>query len=100
MSEYMCKCVKGRLHRCRDLGVQQTNHQLDHIASMLQHSLSLQTSVSTEGTVAAPDSQRLPHSRDVTSLNPEKYSGEVENCRGFLLQCTLVFNRSPASSPP
>uniref|UniRef100_A0A3B5QV56 DUF4939 domain-containing protein n=1 Tax=Xiphophorus maculatus TaxID=8083 RepID=A0A3B5QV56_XIPMA len=29
--------------------------------------------------------------------NPEKYSGEINRCGGFLLQCSLAFNNSPRS---
>uniref|UniRef100_A0A3Q3B4W6 ribonuclease H n=1 Tax=Kryptolebias marmoratus TaxID=37003 RepID=A0A3Q3B4W6_KRYMA len=39
-----------------------------------------------------------PVTRDVSSSSPERYSGE-SSCGGFLLQCALVFNRSPQSFP-
>uniref|UniRef100_A0A3Q2R0P7 CCHC-type domain-containing protein n=1 Tax=Fundulus heteroclitus TaxID=8078 RepID=A0A3Q2R0P7_FUNHE len=32
---------------------------------------------------------------ETSSPSPEKYSGEVGDCGGFLFQCSLVFNRSP-----
>ncbi|MEQ2221441.1 hypothetical protein ILYODFUR_016012, partial [Ilyodon furcidens] len=76
----------------------QTNQQLEQIASMLQHSLSTQSSTSVDGATAPSVSQQLPHPCDVISPNPEKFSREVGN-RGFLLHCTLVFNRSPHSFP-
>ncbi|MEQ2255817.1 hypothetical protein ILYODFUR_017863 [Ilyodon furcidens] len=67
------------------------------MASLLQHALSSQSSSTPEGVVDSPVSHQLPHFHDVTSPNPEKFPGEVGNCRGFLLQCSLVFNRSPQS---
>ncbi|MEQ2253341.1 hypothetical protein ILYODFUR_031083 [Ilyodon furcidens] len=74
----------------------QTNQQLEQIASMLQQTLGTPSTTPADGATAFPVSQQLPHSRDVTSPNPDKFSGEV----GFLLQCSLVFNRSlPLFSP-
>uniref|UniRef100_A0A3B1IPN2 DUF4939 domain-containing protein n=1 Tax=Astyanax mexicanus TaxID=7994 RepID=A0A3B1IPN2_ASTMX len=30
---------------------------------------------------------------------PERYSGESDKCRGFLLQCSLVFEQQPSRFP-
>uniref|UniRef100_A0A3Q2ZTR8 DUF4939 domain-containing protein n=1 Tax=Kryptolebias marmoratus TaxID=37003 RepID=A0A3Q2ZTR8_KRYMA len=38
-------------------------------------------------------------SRGVSAPTPEKYAGDAGGCRGFLLQCSLVFNSSPHSFP-
>uniref|UniRef100_A0A3B5Q1I5 DUF4939 domain-containing protein n=1 Tax=Xiphophorus maculatus TaxID=8083 RepID=A0A3B5Q1I5_XIPMA len=38
-----------------------------------------------------------PSFREVISPPPEPFSGEQGKCRGFLLQCALVFGRSPQS---
>uniref|UniRef100_A0A3B5QIN5 Retrotransposon gag domain-containing protein n=1 Tax=Xiphophorus maculatus TaxID=8083 RepID=A0A3B5QIN5_XIPMA len=40
-----------------------------------------------------------PLSCDVITPTPEHYSGELEKSKGFLLQCTLAFRRSPRSFP-
>ncbi|XP_037837009.1 uncharacterized protein LOC119617914 [Kryptolebias marmoratus] len=37
------------------------------------------------------------HFREVPSPTPEPFSGEIDKCAGFLLQCYLVFARSPQS---
>ncbi|MED6244171.1 hypothetical protein ATANTOWER_028000 [Ataeniobius toweri] len=54
----------------------QTNQQLEQIASMLQQTLSSQSSADVDGDAAPPSSQQLTHSRDVTSPNPKKFSGK------------------------
>uniref|UniRef100_A0A3B5QYG7 DUF4939 domain-containing protein n=1 Tax=Xiphophorus maculatus TaxID=8083 RepID=A0A3B5QYG7_XIPMA len=35
--------------------------------------------------------------REVSPPMPEPYTGEIDRCRGFLLQCSLVFSSSPQS---
>ncbi|MEQ2310851.1 hypothetical protein AMECASPLE_013505 [Ameca splendens] len=71
---------------------QQTNQQLDQMASVLQHTLSSGTAAPTGATAEPPVSQQLPLGRDISSPNPERFSTEVGSCRGFLLQCLLMFN--------
>ncbi|MEQ2221968.1 hypothetical protein ILYODFUR_021089, partial [Ilyodon furcidens] len=53
-----------------------THQQLEQITSMLQQTLSSQSSAHADGAARPPSSQQLPHSRDITSPNPEKFSGE------------------------
>lgn len=35
----------------------------------------------------------------VTSPPPEPFHGELDQCGGFLFQCTLFFSRSPLTFP-
>ncbi|MED6251833.1 hypothetical protein ATANTOWER_003486 [Ataeniobius toweri] len=62
-----------------------TNRQLEQLASLFQHVVNTRTFQAPEGVTANPVStvslvsQQLPHSRDVISPNPEKFSGEVSN---------------------
>ncbi|XP_038149047.1 uncharacterized protein LOC119788602 isoform X2 [Cyprinodon tularosa] len=37
--------------------------------------------------------------RDVVLPTPEPFSGDLNKSKGFLLQCSLVFGRSPQSFP-
>ncbi|MEQ2282491.1 hypothetical protein AMECASPLE_001203 [Ameca splendens] len=80
-----------------------SSQQLDQMASILLHALNLQTPQSPEqaakSSASPPVSQQLLCSRDVTPPNLENYSGEISNCGGFLLQCSLVFNCSHQSFP-
>uniref|UniRef100_A0A3B5RF72 CCHC-type domain-containing protein n=1 Tax=Xiphophorus maculatus TaxID=8083 RepID=A0A3B5RF72_XIPMA len=55
---------------------------------------SFQTGVSAAPERAPPASARL---REVSPPMPEPYTGEIDRCRGFLLQCSLVFSSSPQS---
>uniref|UniRef100_A0A3Q3ALY7 Gypsy retrotransposon integrase-like protein 1 n=1 Tax=Kryptolebias marmoratus TaxID=37003 RepID=A0A3Q3ALY7_KRYMA len=52
--------------------------------------------------VSASTASSLPvqtsgHFREVLSPTPEHFSSEIGKCAGFLLQCSLVFARSPQS---
>uniref|UniRef100_A0AAY5L4M1 Uncharacterized protein n=1 Tax=Esox lucius TaxID=8010 RepID=A0AAY5L4M1_ESOLU len=38
-----------------------------------------------------------PHAREPPVTSPEPFSGELNKCRGFLLQCGLVFQQRPLS---
>ncbi|MEQ2312870.1 hypothetical protein AMECASPLE_035862 [Ameca splendens] len=73
----------------------QTNQQLEHLASLFQGACSPKSAAPIGGAAEPLAPQQQPHSRDVTSPHPEKFSREVGGCHGFLLQCKLVFNRSP-----
>ncbi|MEQ2245506.1 hypothetical protein ILYODFUR_028757 [Ilyodon furcidens] len=78
----------------------QANQQVKQLATLLQQAYypptsSPESSTPVGSTAAYPAPQQHQHFRKVTSPNPERYSGEVGGCRGFLFQCSLVFNRSP-----
>lgn len=78
---------------------QNTNLQLEQMAGLLQRTLIGSPSTPSEEANSSAFSQQTLRTRDVSSPNPEKFSGEVGSCGGFLLQCSLVFNRSPLSFP-
>ena len=59
------------------------NQNLTHQVSELSRNIS---SLAAAVTVPVPDSR-------VT--DPEPFGGELEKCRGFLLQCSLVFKQRP-----
>uniref|UniRef100_A0A3Q2PBR9 DUF4939 domain-containing protein n=1 Tax=Fundulus heteroclitus TaxID=8078 RepID=A0A3Q2PBR9_FUNHE len=51
----------------------------------------------TAPTIPEQTESTSPHFRLASSPTPEPYSGEIGKCGGFLLQCSLVFGRSPHS---
>uniref|UniRef100_A0A3B5PP23 Retrotransposon gag domain-containing protein n=1 Tax=Xiphophorus maculatus TaxID=8083 RepID=A0A3B5PP23_XIPMA len=54
----------------------------------------------TSAAAAPTSSASAPSpSRDVIMPIPEQYSGELGKSKGFLLQCSLAFRRSPRSFP-
>ncbi|MEQ2288592.1 hypothetical protein AMECASPLE_024258 [Ameca splendens] len=50
-----------------------TNQQLEQMASLLQHALTVEPSSTPDGSTASAVSQQLSHSRGITSTNPEKF---------------------------
>ncbi|KAL6472217.1 hypothetical protein MHYP_G00184050 [Metynnis hypsauchen] len=46
-----------------------------------------------------PPADPTPIWGDALVANPERYAGDPETCRGFLLQCSLVFEQQPSWFP-
>lgn len=46
-----------------------------------------------------PVVQQINPAQDVRAPTPDKFSDEASDCRGFLHQCSLAFNRSPQFYP-
>uniref|UniRef100_A0A3P9QCX3 DUF4939 domain-containing protein n=1 Tax=Poecilia reticulata TaxID=8081 RepID=A0A3P9QCX3_POERE len=75
----------------------QSHDALNHLAKLLQN---LQPSPESADFPDAPSVTQLASEpsasfRDVSSPTPDMYAGDVGRCWGFLLQCSLVFNRAP-----
>ncbi|MEQ2233689.1 hypothetical protein ILYODFUR_024310, partial [Ilyodon furcidens] len=74
----------------------QTNLQLEKISSMLQQASNTLSAPRADGAAASPPSQQLPYVRDVTSPNPEKFSGEVGK---YLMTAPSIFILVPPCRP-
>uniref|UniRef100_A0AAY5JZ72 Uncharacterized protein n=1 Tax=Esox lucius TaxID=8010 RepID=A0AAY5JZ72_ESOLU len=48
-------------------------------------------------TLFLPTVDATLHAREPPVTSPEPFSGELNKCRGFLLQCGLVFQQRPLS---
>ncbi|KAL6488152.1 hypothetical protein MHYP_G00047780 [Metynnis hypsauchen] len=46
-----------------------------------------------------PPTDPTPIRVEASVANPERYAGDPETCRGFLLQCSLVFEQQPSRFP-
>lgn len=68
-------------------------HQISSAASA--HAPVPQDTSITETSSAAAIS--LQHAREVPVPNPEPFCGDLGSCRGFLLQCSNVFDLRPAT---
>uniref|UniRef100_A0A3B5PZQ8 CCHC-type domain-containing protein n=1 Tax=Xiphophorus maculatus TaxID=8083 RepID=A0A3B5PZQ8_XIPMA len=91
----------------------ETNSRLEELITFLRQPPTSPASASAASTTPAPVS--VPPSAPPAStgsvstvqpmfsqlrpLNPERFSGERSRCRGFLLQCSILFNYSPESFP-
>ncbi|KAL7401083.1 hypothetical protein ABVT39_022626 [Epinephelus coioides] len=71
--------------------------------SELTHQVSLLTSLLTPSVSPAQPPQSVPPAaaptppppRDSYATDPEPFSGQMDKCRGFLLQCAMVFQQQP-----
>lgn len=71
--------------------------------SELTHQVSLLTSLLTSSVHPAPPPQSVPVAaapvppppRDSHATDPEPFSGQMDKCRGFLLQCAMMFQQRP-----
>lgn len=76
--------------------IAQLTNQVAMLTSHLAQTVpAAQPSQSAPPTPSAPPSQ----SRESYVTDPEPFAGDLDKCRGFLLQCSLVFNQRPHTFP-
>uniref|UniRef100_A0A8C5H773 DUF4939 domain-containing protein n=1 Tax=Gouania willdenowi TaxID=441366 RepID=A0A8C5H773_GOUWI len=99
---------QGRLlgqHEQSILALHASNQQLSQQVTILTQQisawLSLQSNASAQPAQPTPPSpqqvEQGPGPREPAISDPEHFAGQSELCRGFLFQCSTVFNQRPSS---
>ncbi|XP_023815146.1 heart- and neural crest derivatives-expressed protein 2 isoform X1 [Oryzias latipes] len=74
-------------------------HRLDGLTQTLHdltgHFSHVSSVTAQASTSSAPSTSGLPSAHENIRLQPEPFSGDVEACGGFLLQCQLIYQQAP-----
>uniref|UniRef100_A0A8C5DKJ9 Retrotransposon gag domain-containing protein n=1 Tax=Gouania willdenowi TaxID=441366 RepID=A0A8C5DKJ9_GOUWI len=80
---------------------QQLSQQVTVLTQQISAWLSLQSNASAQPAQPTPPSpqqvEQGPGPREPAISDPEHFAGQSELCRGFLFQCSTVFNQRPSS---
>ncbi|KAI4897626.1 hypothetical protein NFI96_030156, partial [Prochilodus magdalenae] len=87
----------GQLLGSHERHLQQLTHSISEVTQSIQPNMNT-TSTATAAPVATVPFTESPYC-PVRIATPDKYDGSPGFCKGFMLQCSLVFSRIPAAFP-
>jgi len=93
--------IQGQTQTLRELHcmVNHHNQMLQSYANYMSSANATPAAQPFPGLVPPPRSPAVTSSPEFRPSLPEKFSGNMKDCKGFLFQCRLIFQNSPGSFP-
>jgi len=93
--------IYGNAQALRELNthIEMQNQVIQSLANSLSNANATPPAQPFPGPVPPPRSPTVTSSPEFRPSLPEKFSGNMKDCKGFLFQCRLIFKNSPGSFP-
>ena len=93
--------IQGQAQALRELHnqIESQNMVFQSYANYMNSANAMSAAQLFPGPVPPPRSPAVTSSPEFRPSLPERFSGNMKDCKGFLFQCRLIFQNSPGSFP-